>query len=173
MRHNKLTDNAGNVVASYRYAVFGETMSATGPAATANIYRFSTKPLDVELASNSHSTFSEGLYYYGYRFYDAENGRWLNRDLIGQAGGLNLYGFVGNKGQNTWDILGQMPGIPEGCLECTVKYTCNYTYTYSTPEAVPNLLYPLYSSSPNRYTGRYIHKHRYECNVDSVSSGCP
>ena len=32
----------------------------------------------------------------GLRFYSAESSRWLNRDPIGERGGLNLYGFVGN-----------------------------------------------------------------------------
>jgi len=33
-------------------------------------------------------------------------GRWLNRDPIGERGGLNLYAFVGNDGVNLWDLLG-------------------------------------------------------------------
>jgi len=31
---------------------------------------------------------------------------WLSRDPIGERGGLNLYGFVGNDGVNRWDYLG-------------------------------------------------------------------
>lgn len=33
-------------------------------------------------------------------------GRWLNRDLIEERGGVNLYGFVGNDAVNQWDLLG-------------------------------------------------------------------
>ena len=33
-------------------------------------------------------------------------GRWLSRDPIGESGGNNLYGFVGNDGVNGWDYLG-------------------------------------------------------------------
>lgn len=33
-------------------------------------------------------------------------GYWPNRDPIGERGGLNLYGFVGNDGVNAWDRLG-------------------------------------------------------------------
>jgi RHS repeat-associated protein len=51
------------------------------------------------------------LYYYGYRFYDPETGRWPSRDPIGERGGVNLYGFVGNDGINGLDIL----GLTEGC----------------------------------------------------------
>ena len=34
---------------------------------------------------------------------------WPSRDPIGEMGGLNLYGFVGNDGVNQWDILGKTP----------------------------------------------------------------
>ncbi|MBD3297262.1 MAG: hypothetical protein GF341_01290 [candidate division Zixibacteria bacterium] len=32
--------------------------------------------------------------------------KFLNRDPIGEAGGVNLYGFVGNDPVNRWDYLG-------------------------------------------------------------------
>jgi len=44
--------------------------------------------------------------YYGYRYYDPVTGRWPSRDPIEEAGGINLYGFVGNDGVNTADVLG-------------------------------------------------------------------
>jgi len=47
-----------------------------------------------------------GLLYYGFRYYDPETGRWLNRDPIQEYGGVNLYKFIGNKGLNAIDILG-------------------------------------------------------------------
>ena len=40
------------------------------------------------------------------RPYDPNMGRWLSRDPIGEAGGVNLYGFVGNKPICTYDFLG-------------------------------------------------------------------
>jgi uncharacterized protein RhaS with RHS repeats len=43
---------------------------------------------------------------YGFRYYDPETGRWPNRDPIGEQGGYNLYGFVGNDGHNYFDTLG-------------------------------------------------------------------
>jgi hypothetical protein len=45
--------------------------------------------------------------YYGYRFYDPETGRWPSRDPIGERGGVNLYGFVGNNSIYGIDYLGQ------------------------------------------------------------------
>ena len=42
----------------------------------------------------------------GYRFYDPQLGRWINRDPIGEKGGLNLYSFVRNEPISSWDLLG-------------------------------------------------------------------
>ena len=47
-----------------------------------------------------------GLYYYGYRYYDPETGRWLNRDPIEESGGVNLYGFTINSAIDHFDVLG-------------------------------------------------------------------
>jgi RHS repeat-associated protein len=44
--------------------------------------------------------------YYGYRYYDPTTGRWPSRDPIQERGGVNLYGFVGNRGVSRWDFLG-------------------------------------------------------------------
>ena len=40
------------------------------------------------------------------RPYDPNMGRWMSRDPIGEEGGLNMYGFVGNDGVDRWDMLG-------------------------------------------------------------------
>jgi RHS repeat-associated protein len=50
--------------------------------------------------------FASGVTYYGFRYYDAETGRWPSRDPIGERGGLNLYGFVGNNPVDNWDYIG-------------------------------------------------------------------
>lgn len=63
-------------------------------------FRFSTKYTDTETS----------LSYYGYRYYSAEMGRWLNRDPIEERGGVNLYGMVGNNIVAKWDILGLQDG---------------------------------------------------------------
>ena len=44
---------------------------------------------------------------YAYRYYDPVTGRWPSRDLIGEVGGINLYGFVGNDGVDQIDVLGE------------------------------------------------------------------
>jgi len=49
----------------------------------------------------------EGGCYYGFRYYMPEQGRWASRDPIGERGGINLYGFVGNDGVGKVDYLGR------------------------------------------------------------------
>ncbi len=95
----EITDHTGASAATYRYDAFGNTLVATGSYAAANRYRFSTKPLDNEIANAP-------LYYYGYRYYDPITGRWPSRDPIAERGGLNLYGFVRNSPQHKIDVLG-------------------------------------------------------------------
>jgi RHS repeat-associated protein len=87
----------------YLYDANGNVMqlvNTAGPddlTAADNPFRFSTKYYDKE----------SGLSYYGYRYYSPELGRWMNRDPIGEKGGLNLYGFVLNDGVNKIDFHGK------------------------------------------------------------------
>ena len=45
----------------------------------------------------------------GFRYYSPELGRWPSRDPIGERGGVNLCGFVGNRPINQMDAQGQAP----------------------------------------------------------------
>jgi RHS repeat-associated protein len=53
-----------------------------------------------------------GLVRFGARDYDPETGRWLSKDPILFAGGLNLYGYVMNDPINLIDPSGLAPGDP-------------------------------------------------------------
>lgn len=87
----------GALVAVYEYDPYGQFLRKTGSEADANSFRFSTKFTDQET----------GLVYYGYRHYDPGIGRFISRDVIGEAGGANLYAFVGNNPVDRWDYLGK------------------------------------------------------------------
>jgi len=58
---------------------------------------------------------ASGMFFYGFRYYDPVTGRWPSRDPIGERGGLNLYGMVGNDPANWTDILGLAVGDGCGC----------------------------------------------------------
>lgn len=92
-----LLDANRNMAARYLYDPFGNLVGKWGSKAEANHYRFSSK----EVHPNS------GLYYYGFRFYEPNLQRWMNRDPLGEAGGLNLYGFVGNSPVGAIDPYGE------------------------------------------------------------------
>ena len=92
----ELFDSAGGIAAAYDHGPFGEDMAAAGPAAGLNPFRFSSEVWDGAL----------GLVCYTFRPYNPLDGRFLSRDPIGEQGGLNLYGFVGNDPVNVIDSLG-------------------------------------------------------------------
>jgi len=46
------------------------------------------------------------MYYYGFRYYSPDLGRWINRDPIEEQGGVNLYQFVANGPTNYIDAFG-------------------------------------------------------------------
>lgn len=68
-------------IENYEYGPFGELVSKSGSYADENTYRFSTKPIDVET----------GHYYYGYRYYSTNLGRWISRDPIGEVGAAKWF----------------------------------------------------------------------------------
>ena len=94
-----LTNSAGQDVGHYRYDAFGNTLEADGARAGENPYRFSTKEL--------HGP--SGIYDFGFRFYSPGMGRWLNRDPIREAGGVNLYAMVDNNPLSSVDDYGLIP----------------------------------------------------------------
>ena len=122
-------DDTGATTAHFEYDPFGRTLVDTDTLGQFR-FRFSTKMLDLET----------GLYYYGYRYYDPETGRWPSRDPIGEQGGTNLYGFVGNDGVNQLDVLGMLE-------------TFGLTYTEAKPTCGDRSLvfldYKLDNKSPN------------------------
>ncbi len=118
-----LTDANAGVVATYRYDPFGRSTYSAGTLASANVYRFSSKQWIPDI----------NVYYYGYRFYDPNLQRWLNRDPKGEAGfrtiasrpGVpsegdgNLYGFIENTPTTSIDPFGLITW--DGCDEDTRK----------------------------------------------------
>jgi RHS repeat-associated protein len=122
-------DNGGDLIASHDYCADGNaniTHTTSDGGSVKGAFRFSTKYMDHEVETRG------GIYYYGYRHYSPELGRWLSRDPIGEEGGVNLYGMVGNDAVNSWDVLG---------LEWT-KINCS-----GVSEAVGGSAYALFVAS--------------------------
>ena len=91
-----MVNTNGAMVAQYQYDPFGNLLVKSGPLADANRYRFSSKEWNE----------SPNLYYYGYRFYDPNLQRWLNRDPIQEVGGINMSEFAANNPIMWFDLYG-------------------------------------------------------------------
>jgi len=90
-----VTDAAGSLKAGYSYDPYGHRTVLSGSAA------------DSDFGYTGHFMHqASGLALAPYRAYDADIGRWLNRDPIGEQGGVNLYAYVGNNPINLVDPLG-------------------------------------------------------------------
>ncbi len=95
-----IVDGTGQVVQQYQYDERGNHVIAPmsgGPA--------SPKTFVGGLSVND-DTSDGGLYLMGHRFYDPSLGRFLNRDPIGFAGGLNLFSYGANNPVTRVDPLG-------------------------------------------------------------------
>ena len=91
-----LSDINKNLLASYQFGPFGEKISATGPNANSNPWRWATKYFDEET----------GLYYFGKRYYDPITGQWLSREILGESESINLYSYCHSDPINNVDVLG-------------------------------------------------------------------
>jgi RHS repeat-associated protein len=89
-----LTRRGTTTVGRYDYSAFGNLKSAIGTDVCR--FQFSSKERDP----------ATGWSYYGYRYYAPTWQRWVSADPIGEAGGVNLYGFVGNAPVDTFDPHG-------------------------------------------------------------------
>jgi RHS repeat-associated protein len=73
-----------------------------------------------------------GMYDYGYRFYHPALGRWASRDPIGERGGVNLYGFVGNGVSEDIDKY----GLAKDCKKVLLLAGPNYNKPNLTSSSI-------------------------------------
>ena len=89
-----LTDDAGAATKTDLYEAFGNIDSSYGSSD------------NNRLANTKERSAALGLDNHGFRYYDPEIGRYLTRDPIGYADGLNVYLYVGNNPINGIDPQG-------------------------------------------------------------------
>jgi RHS repeat-associated protein len=95
----QLVDAAGHVRAQYEYDPYGNRTKISGDLES-----------DVQYAGYFQHTAS-GLEFALFRAYDPLHGRWLNRDPIMEAGGLNIYAYVGGNPVRYTDPTGEVVPI--------------------------------------------------------------
>jgi RHS repeat-associated protein len=117
----EMTDGSGLIHARYGYDPYGRLTKISGDLNSDFTYA----------GYYNHSP--SGLYTTLNRFYDPDLGRWINRDPIGEDGGLNLYRYVNNEPIGLVD--------PAGLASIYTDQTNGVTYFNPNPEQTG----PIYS----------------------------
>ena len=89
-----VTDSTGTPTQRNMYEAFGKTVVQTGTSTNNRLAN--TKERDASIGLDNH----------GFRYYDPESGRYITRDPVGYADGLNVYAHVTNNPINRIDPLG-------------------------------------------------------------------
>lgn len=92
----------GTLQARYNYDPYGKRL----PQYEAAAYGTCAFGYTGHFTQNSAVAGQSELVLTHFRGYDPELGRWLSADPIGEAGGLNLYAYVGGNPINEWDPTG-------------------------------------------------------------------
>jgi RHS repeat-associated protein len=93
----EVTNSSGTLVARYDFDLWGKRTKLTGT-------------LDTEVGFTGHHHHAKsGLVLTWFRAYDAEAGRWLSADPLGEGGGLNLYAYCYGNPLNLYDPDGMRP----------------------------------------------------------------
>jgi RHS repeat-associated protein len=94
---NQLVTTSGSVAVRYTYDPYGNRTTVSGTAVS-----------DIGYAGYFYHQLS-GLDFTLHRAYDPVHARWLNRDPIGEAGGVNLYAYADDNPVNEEDPSGKCP----------------------------------------------------------------
>lgn len=86
----ELTDQNGDIAWSAQYKAWGEVREQRSALAQQQGLR---NPIRFQGQYHDHET---GLHYNRHRYYDPSVGRFISKDPIGNAGGLNLYEYAPN-----------------------------------------------------------------------------
>ncbi len=108
-----LTNSSGAIVEAYDTDAYGNTLIFTGPGADGVWFTDD----DVQSSFGANNIIYCGynfdpetqLYYVRNRTYAPALGRWIQRDPIGYAGGINLYDYAGSRPLVVADPNGALP----------------------------------------------------------------
>jgi RHS repeat-associated protein len=145
----EVVDNAGAMQARYNYDPYGRRTRVGGPYSgefdfgyTGNYFNPSTNGA------------AGGLQLALYRAYDPNLGRWLNRDPIGEQGGINLYSFAYNDPVGLIDPLGLDvggrvgPGYPDDGYHSEPKTFLGFLRFLFLSPPDPNYCYGVVDTGP-------------------------
>jgi RHS repeat-associated protein len=127
----ELTDSSGTVQTRYDYDPYGRRTKVSGD-------------LDADFGFTGHYFHqASALHLALYRAYDADLGRWISRDPIGEQGGINLYDYSFNDPLNNVDpsgldiaiAIGFAAGLTSPFGHVAGAVTGQGTFSYGTKEA--------------------------------------
>jgi RHS repeat-associated protein len=94
----EMCNSSGSIVATYSYDPYGRTTLVSG----SNVATFQY--------AGYYQHQESGLEFAMFRAFDPNTGRWINRDPIGEFGGLNNYSFTNEDPINAMDPMGLAVG---------------------------------------------------------------
>jgi RHS repeat-associated protein len=120
-----------DVISNSKNDAYGQGISIPGPSQGSDPYGWNGR------WGYYHDT-ETGLHYCQQRYYDAAAGRWITRDPIGYAGGMNLYGYCGGAPVGRID-----PSGTTGFLPVAVAATHEESWSITISTVVANKEYPV------------------------------
>jgi len=143
----KITDSSGNILVTYDYDSFGNTIKVTDTSeiglSSKNPYRYRSYRYDAET----------GYYYLNQRYYDPKVGRFISQDNIGfsdpsDSKGLNLYSYCLNNPVMYIDGDGTFPEWVADFGRFVGGYVITVAGVIATVATAPLLLIPGAASTP-------------------------
>jgi RHS repeat-associated protein len=160
-----LTDASGSAVERYSYSAFGDVTAQDSIGAAVVIpstrFLYTGREWIAQLGLNDHRN----------RFYLSSLGRWVNRDPIGEAGGINMYAYVLNSGTMYLDLLGLIRFSYKGSNENAAEFV-NQANQSSTIMDIPprDAVVPVNDGQTNVHTNGTVYFNHKQSggNFDSV-----
>ncbi len=132
--------STGAVVASYAYDAWGgRTVATSDPTAASDPFAGYGE------LHGYYTDWETGLQLAGLRYYDSAAGRWLNRDPISYAGGVNVYEYCGNgpvgmsDASGLWSKAGAIGGAI-ACLAALVNFVSSLRDSPCVPNSICHLV---------------------------------
>jgi RHS repeat-associated protein len=165
-----ITNGNAEVLERYSYDVFGRVTivdALTGnsiPQSAHGVRHFYT----------GHDFQAElGLYLTHYRTYEPALGRWLSADPIGENGGWNLYGYVGNHNTMLTDPLGLAGWVTiNSSGNGGSSMTSGHSWISYTPDGGSTTTYGTWGNNPTGH-GNGLFENLEAGRTGDASRACP
>jgi RHS repeat-associated protein len=146
-----IADTTGEIQQRFRYTAFGTVTNMTPDF------------IDIPTNPNNWQVLLHGEYYdedtqwsnYGYRYYVANNGRWIMRELLAEPADTNLYRYTMNNATSAFDMYGleipgfKVPALPE-------LFSPEFYPELFIGTRIYNLDYYVYCDCLNNYVGSHF-----------------